>query len=479
HGGTGLGLAISKAIVELLGGELAVESVAGHGSTFSFSLRAPTEVRPVSRPSLPHERVVRALLLDASPGSRAAVASQLEAQGVVVQACASGAEFFAALGALEAPDVLVVDPRAATHGPLELLQQLSSERQLPPVIMLYPRGAADRAQVEGYFASHLRQPGCAALAKPVRPRHLLQAFAAAVHRQTAGRPASTRSALESEPRRRLRVLVAEDNAVNQRVVRTMLVKLGHEATVVDNGQLALDATQRANFDVILLDVHMPVLDGLEASRRLNAALPRSRRPRIIGLTASALPGDREACLAAGMDVFLPKPIQLPDLVRALADAGAVAPSVPSLADSDRASMDVIDPHIVDQLRFRLPPAALHEHVERAIEHGAAAALRIEQAFAARDLASVEAECAGLRERCASLGLVRLYALLIKIERGARERHPELLPPSLSRLATECERAWLALRRLGPASPTTPGSGVRAASRADESGPRSAPISGSG
>ncbi|RYE86673.1 MAG: histidine kinase, partial [Myxococcales bacterium] len=86
HGGTGLGLAISKAIVELLGGELAVESVAGKGSTFAFSLRAPTEVRPVSRPSLPGERVVRALLLDASPGSRAAVASQLEAQGVVVQA---------------------------------------------------------------------------------------------------------------------------------------------------------------------------------------------------------------------------------------------------------------------------------------------------------------------------------------------------------------------------------------------------------
>jgi CheY-like chemotaxis protein len=158
------------------------------------------------------------------------------------------------------------------------------------------------------------------LTKPAKTSHLLDALSEACVGQVETTPAEAARPVPRTAGAPLQLLLAEDNVVNQKVALRMLERLGYRAEVAANGIEVLAALERQRFDVVLLDVHMPEMDGLEAARRICARWPRDRRPRLIALTANAMDGDREACLEAGMDDYITKPVRMETLAAVLGKA---------------------------------------------------------------------------------------------------------------------------------------------------------------
>ena len=336
YGGTGLGLAISKQLCELMGGRIGVESAAGQGSVFSFTLRAPVlAAAPAPAPTaLLAGR--RALLVEDNAGSRAALLQALRAQGLAVKAAASGEEALSCLSESEAeglPFALVlVDEDLGGLDRGDCAQRLAaglSPRGVPVVLLKGP----------GVGGSRLEDPGfVGALSKPVKASQLVQllemlfADAGSAESPPAGsKPVASwtgvgGAGIGSGPVQEspLRILLAEDNQVNQKVALSMLKRLGLRADLAENGRVALERLQEQDYDLVLMDMQMPELDGLAATRRIRVELPAERQPRIVAVTANAMKGDRERCLEAGMDDYISKPLRKEDLEAALARAGLFA-----------------------------------------------------------------------------------------------------------------------------------------------------------
>jgi PAS domain S-box-containing protein len=348
YGGTGLGLAISKAIVDAMGGELTVTSTPGLGSEFTFAVELgrfdgpqPELIPPAGLAALDGRE---ALVVDDNATNRRILRLQLEGYGVTCTVVESPAEALALVGSGHRFDVAVLDYAMPIMDGAQLALAL---RRLPagadlPLVLLSSVAARHRDQ-EDVFA--------AVLTKPTRSTQLLQTLADVVTGHPvppraepqpgpAGPPAPgttpgvpTPRAVASPPTAAsgppLRILLAEDNEVNQKVGRLMLAKIGHRVDIANNGQEALDAVRAAVYDVILMDMHMPVMDGLEATRRIRAEIGPDRQPRIVALTASVTTEDRAACAAAGMDGYLSKPLRAADLVTVLDDVAADIPATSS------------------------------------------------------------------------------------------------------------------------------------------------------
>ena len=322
-GGTGLGLAISKRLAEMMGGEMHAESEGdGKGSIFVFTIRA----EPASVPERKVERDVRSiqsilqgkhvLIVDDNPTNRRILTLQTEKWGMIPRETQSpnralewirgGGRFDLAILDLQMPEVDGV--MLARE-----IRKLRNEASLP-IILLTSLGRREVGAEDLKFAAYLT--------KPLKPSHLYDALARVFARNVISpREDAARYVVDADLGKRhpLRILLAEDNAVNQKLALRILEQMGYRADVASNGIEAVESIERQTYDVILMDVQMPDMDGLDATREIRNLI-NAIQPRIIAMTANAMEGDREMCLAAGMDDYISKPIRVNELVEALMKA---------------------------------------------------------------------------------------------------------------------------------------------------------------
>ena len=411
-GGTGLGLAICRQLIELMGGEIGVESTPDSGSHFWFEVPLwPATSPSVERSALPGKLAgLHVLIVDDIEMNRRILARQLAGFGVEAISVDDG---FAAMAELERAvhqgkpfDLVIVD---------QMMPGLSGEALAQRV-----RAAPGLSETKLVIASSAGRHGLeddtrglidAVLTKPVREQSLLDAFAQLFGFVGTRReePAATRPAPQPGSRQ-LRILLAEDNKINQQLITMLLRKANHQVDVAENGDLAVEAVRSGEYDVVLMDVQMPILDGVQATRSIRALPPPKNDVPIIALTAHAMAGAREEYLAAEMDGYLSKPIDDVELFARLNDVAtahigrALAP-----AAGDRRPLAAVDPARLEMIADVMAGDALGEFIDVFLASTAERISRI-QGFDSDNLIAIGQEAHTLLGTAGNFGALQLSGL---------------------------------------------------------------------
>ncbi|GAA4494655.1 response regulator [Pseudaeromonas paramecii] len=452
-GGTGLGLVISQRLVQLMGGQIQLDSEPGRGSDFYFTLTLPQEKTLRSLPSQQRLSSLKVLLVDDNPTNLEILQHQLTAWHCDIVSTQSVAQAMQKLEQglqLGSPiNLVITDMMMPDEDGVDLIRQLQQHPQLMslPVIIL---SSAGRLPVQQACQDAVN---CQMLSKPVRQSELYDAMTHALQRPLPAHAPQAASQPLAPIRLRGRVLLAEDNLVNQEVALAMLQNLGLAFETVTNGADALEllAREPGTFDLILMDCQMPVMDGFEATARLRQQeLFRGNHMPIVALTANAVSGDRERCLAAGMDDYLSKPFTQDQLSNLLSKWLPAAPLQPP-SPPDRPSAPVLrgqllDKRALDSLRS-LRAGLLVKVLDSWLQESPQLLSQLEQALAEQDLARLHRAAHSLKNSAATLGANQLSAVCLQVEQLARQEQLATIPALLKELqdhfaAAHAEIQWL-------------------------------------
>ncbi len=322
YGGTGLGLAISKRLAEMMDGTMWVESDGlGSGAKFSFAIHVAVAELPsgTHRDFIGEQSELRGkhvLIVDDNATNRRILNLQTSKWGMTARDTESPEEAAEWIQRGDEFDLAILDMHMPEMNGIELAKRIRASQAMLPMVLFSSLGRREVGVEDGLFAAFLT--------KPIKQSQLFDTLAGLFFESKARdeRPEVERLKLDREfaARHPLKILLAEDNAVNQKLALRLLEQMGYRADVASNGLEAVESVARQKYDVILMDVQMPEMDGLEATRQIISKWSENH-PRIIGLTANALEGDREMCLAAGMSDYISKPIRVNELVEALTRAG--------------------------------------------------------------------------------------------------------------------------------------------------------------
>jgi signal transduction histidine kinase/DNA-binding response OmpR family regulator len=439
YGGTGLGLAVSKRLAELMGGTMWVESVEGEGATFHFTIVAEPADVPSRRAAagIPSELTDKSVLVvDDNAINRRILDLQTEAWGLRCRSFPSAPDALASVESGDDYDLAILDMHMPGMDGLELARRLHVERPDLPLVLYTSLGGAEAT--DPIFAG--------VLAKPVKQSQLFDMLVSVLTEADFDEPATGMSAGAGQPERKLgdrhplRILLAEDNTVNQQIALLVLESMGYRADVASNGVEAVEAVEQFPYDLVLMDVQMPEMDGLEATRRIRARpIPPDRGVlpiRIIAMTANAMQGDREACLDAGMDDYLAKPIRPEELAAALAaiparstgataDSGRMDSKAPSsiAADTSGAPAEVtLDAAAMTRMRSIAPDDASFDRlVTSFLDNGAALLAQLADAAGSDDIDVLRRTAHTLKSNATSFGATELADLCAELESQARQK----------------------------------------------------------
>ena len=460
YGGSGLGLSISARLVDLMGGKIWVETEQGVGSTFFFTIdmiEATAPSRKYHRGDLSEIHGKRVLIVDDNQTNLRILTLQCERWGMQPISFNTSEEALAAVQQDELFDIGMLDMEMPTMDGLELAQnirKLRSEAELPLVLL-------SSVDLGNGLAAQGKDLFCASISKPIEQSALFDLMVSVITGEAPSKGAASEQsdiAYDLAEEMPLKILLAEDNAINQKLALRILERMGYHADIAGNGLEALQALERQAYDIIFMDMQMPEMDGLTASRQITQDWPADRRPIIIAMTANTLAGDRERCLEAGMVDYIAKPVSIPEIHAALKRWGKAVQQKqthPETLERDQSEVaetpvtaeDILDLNIVGEMQ-KEDPEFYREFIPVLFEECQERIQAIQEFADTENLDTLKDEVHTLKGTCLGAGAQKLVRLCQDIEARLKAGLFSESKPLIDQLKPVYEQTKVQLSELG-------------------------------